>query len=162
VLLADFASVPIKRGKILDLCAGNGVIPLLLSKQSTVSITGVEIQERLFDMAVRSIQLNQLENHIEMIHGDLKDMTAHFQNNKFDLVTVNPQYYQTKSKHHQNYNDHLTIARHEIYCTLEDVIKSCSKLVKSGGKVAMVHRPSRLVDIITLFRQYKIEPKRIQ
>lgn len=162
VLLADFASVPITRGKILDVCSGNGVIPLLLSRESHVPITGVEIQARLYDMAQRSIRLNKLENQIEMIHGDLRDMPAHFQNNKFDLVIVNPPYFKTNSKKHQNANDYVTIARHEIYCTLEEVVESCSKLAKSGGKVAMVHRPSRLVDIISLFRQYKIEPKRIQ
>lgn len=162
VLLADFASVPINRGKILDLCSGNGVIPLLLSRESRVPITGVEIQARLYDMAERSIQLNKLENQIAMIHGNLMDMPAYFQNNKFDLVTVNPPYFKTDSKQHQNENNYVTIARHEIYCTLEDVIASSSKLVKSGGKVAMVHRPSRLVDIISFFRQYKIEPKRIQ
>ncbi|UOQ49538.1 tRNA1(Val) (adenine(37)-N6)-methyltransferase [Gracilibacillus caseinilyticus] len=162
VLLADFASAPRTRGNILDLCSGNGVIPLLLSQRSNVPITGVELQERLYDMACRSIDLNQLNGQLKMIHGDLKDMPDHFKNNKFDLVTVNPPYFQTSNKDHHNHNEYLTIARHEIYCTLEDVIQSCSKLVKSGGKVAMVHRPSRLVDIITLFRQYKIEPKRIR
>ncbi|WP_425292882.1 tRNA1(Val) (adenine(37)-N6)-methyltransferase [Gracilibacillus kekensis] len=162
VLLADFASAPKTRGKILDLCSGNGVIPLLLSQRSAVPITGVELQARLYDMACRSIKLNDVAEQIKMIHGDLKEMPSYFKNDKFDLVTVNPPYFKTDNKKHQNANDYLTIARHEIYCTLEEVIQSCSKLVKSGGKVAMVHRPSRFVDIVSLFRQYKIEPKRIQ
>ncbi|WP_163539387.1 tRNA1(Val) (adenine(37)-N6)-methyltransferase [Gracilibacillus sp. YIM 98692] len=162
VLLAHFANVPIKRGKIIDLCSGNGVIPLLLSQQSQVPITGVEIQDRLFDMANRSIQMNQLTDQIKMIHGDLKDMPALFGNDKFDLVTVNPPYFPTSSKKHHNHNDYLTIARHEVFCTLEEVVETCSKLAKSGGKVAMVHRPSRFIDIVTLFRTYKIEPKRIR
>ncbi|WP_066185740.1 MULTISPECIES: tRNA1(Val) (adenine(37)-N6)-methyltransferase [Gracilibacillus] len=162
VLLSEFASVPKKRGKILDLCSGNAVIPLLLARKTIVPITGVEIQARLYDMAKRSIQLNQLQTQIDMIHSDLKDMPAHFKNNKFDLVTINPPYFPTKNQLHHNDNDYLTIARHEISCSLEDVMVACSKLVKSGGKLAMVHRPSRFVDIITLFRQYKIEPKRVQ
>ncbi len=162
ILLADFASAPRTRGKILDLCTGNGVVPLLLSQRSNVPITGVELQARLFDMARRSIRLNKLTSQINMIHGDLKEMPAYFKNNKFDLVTVNPPYFQTVNKKHQNDNEFKTIARHEIFCTLEEVISACSRLVKSGGKVAMVHRPSRFVDIITLFRQYKIEPKRIR
>ncbi|SES23181.1 tRNA1(Val) A37 N6-methylase TrmN6 [Gracilibacillus ureilyticus] len=162
VLLADFANIPVKRGKIIDLCTGNGVIPLLLSRKSEVPITGVEIQERLYDMAVRNVSLNQLENQLHMIHADIKEMPGHYGNDKFDYVTVNPPYFTTENKNHQNRNDYLTIARHEIYCTLEDVVKVCSQLVKSGGKVAMVHRPSRLIDIITLFRKYKLEPKRIQ
>lgn len=162
VLLANFTQVPIKKGKILDLCTGNGVVPLLLSKRTNVMITGVEIQERLFDMAVRSVQFNQREEQIDMIHGDLKEMPSHFGNNKFDLVTVNPPYFKTINAAHHNKNDYLTIARHEICCTLEDVISSSSRLVKSGGKFSMVHRPNRLVDILTLCREYKLEPKRMQ
>lgn len=162
VLLADFASVPLKKGKIIDLCSGNGVLPLLMSKSTTAPITGVEIQARLFDMAMRSIQHNQKQEQIKMIHDDLKHMPARFGNDKFDLVTVNPPYFQTKHHDHLNKNDYLTIARHEILTTLEQVIKVCSQLVKSGGKVAMVHRPGRLVDILTLMRHYKLEPKKIR
>ncbi|WP_077625207.1 tRNA1(Val) (adenine(37)-N6)-methyltransferase [Sediminibacillus massiliensis] len=162
VLLADFTYVPIKRGKILDLCTGNGVVPLLLSRRSQAQITGVEIQERLYDMAVRNVKMNGLEEQLKMIHGDLKDMPAYFGNNKFDLVTCNPPYFKTPKKEEQNANEHLTIARHEIYCTLEDVVQSCSRLVRPGGKVAMVHRPGRLMDLLTLFRKYRIEPKRMR
>lgn len=162
VLLAHFARVPLKRGRILDLCTGNGVIPLLLSKRSKAAITGVEIQARLFDMAERSIQMNQKAEQINVIHGDLNDMPARFGNDKFDVVTVNPPYFQTKKKAHQNKNDYMTIARHEVLCSLEEVVLACSKLTKSGGKVVMVHRPNRLVDILTLFRGHKLEPKRLQ
>lgn len=162
VLLADFTYVPKTRGKILDLCTGNGVIPLFLSTRSNVPITGVEIQDRLYDMALRNIELNELGAQLSMIRGDLKDMPAHYGNNKFDLVTCNPPYFPTPKTDQKNVNEHLAIARHEIYCNLEEVVVSCSKLAKSGGKVSMVHRPERLVDILTLFRQYKIEPKRMR
>ncbi|MBA2176976.1 tRNA1(Val) (adenine(37)-N6)-methyltransferase [Halobacillus locisalis] len=162
VVLADFTYVPKTRGKILDLCTGNGVIPLFLSTRSQVPITGVEIQERLYDMAVRNIELNDLKDQLDVIHGDLKDMPARYGNNKFDLVTCNPPYFPTPKSDQKNINEHLAIARHEIHCTLEDVIQACSKLAKSGGKVSMVHRPERLVDIITLFRKHKIEPKRMR
>ncbi|MCA0985651.1 tRNA1(Val) (adenine(37)-N6)-methyltransferase [Halobacillus yeomjeoni] len=162
VLLADFTYVPKTRGKILDLCTGNGVIPLFLTTRSSVPITGVEIQERLYDMAVRNIELNQLDEQLEMIHGDLKDMPARYGNDKFDLVTCNPPYFPTPQSDEQNINEHLAIARHEIHCTLEDVIQSCSRLAKSGGKVSMVHRPDRLVEIIELFKKYKLEPKRMR
>lgn len=162
VLLADFAQVPLKRGKVIDLCTGNGVIPLLLSKHTERPITGVEIQDRLYDMAVRSIELNNKQEQITMIHGDLNDMPNFFRNDKFDLVTVNPPYFTTTDKKQLNNNDYLTIARHEILVSLEQVIKTSSQLVKSGGKIAMVHRPNRLVDILTLMRAYKLEPKRIR
>ncbi|GLO64256.1 MULTISPECIES: tRNA1(Val) (adenine(37)-N6)-methyltransferase [Oceanobacillus] len=162
VLLADFASIPKKRGTILDLCTGNGVIPLLLSRKTTAEITGVEIQERIYHMAERNVQLNQLQAQLHMIHGDLKDMQAVLGQSSFDVVTCNPPYFKTPSKSEHNLNEHLTIARHEVYCTLEDVIRACKLHVRPGGKVAMVHRPGRLVDIMELFRKYKVEPKRIQ
>ncbi|MGP4063117.1 tRNA1(Val) (adenine(37)-N6)-methyltransferase [Halobacillus sp. H74] len=162
VLLADFTYVPKTRGKILDLCTGNGVIPLFLSTRSSVPITGVEIQERLYDMALRSIELNDLGEQLEVIQGDLKEMPAYYGNRKFDLVTCNPPYFPTPQTDKQNLNEHVAIARHEIHCTLEEVIQSCSKLTKSGGKVSMVHRPERMVEIIELFRKYKLEPKRMR
>ncbi|WP_226585972.1 tRNA1(Val) (adenine(37)-N6)-methyltransferase [Halobacillus litoralis] len=162
VLLADFTYVPKTRGKILDLCTGNGVIPLFLSTRSNVPITGVEIQERLYDMAVRNINLNQLGDQLHMIHGDLKDMPAYYGNDKFDLVTCNPPYFSTPESDRKNLNEHLAIARHEIHCTLDEVVQSCSKLAKSGGKVSMVHRPDRLIDIIESFRANKLEPKRMR
>lgn len=162
VLLADFASIPLTRGKLIDLCSGNGVIPLLLSKKTKVPITGVEIQSRLYDMAIRSIEYNNKKEQIQMIHGDLIDMPKRFGNDKWDLVTVNPPYFTTKHEKHLNKNDYLTIARHEILVNLEQVIQTSSQLAKSGGKVAMVHRPNRLADIITLMRAYKLEPKRLR
>lgn len=162
VLLADFAWLPIQRGNILDLCTGNAVIPLLMSKRTKGKITGVEIQERIYNMGVRSVNYNQLESRIHLIHGDLKDMPKELGYHKYDVVTCNPPYFQTPKPSEQNLNEHLAIARHEILCTLEDVVRVSSQLVKQGGKVAFVHRPGRLLDIVTLMRQYKIEPKRIQ
>ncbi|MRH45008.1 methyltransferase [Aquibacillus halophilus] len=162
VLLANFTYVPIKRGSILDLCTGNAVIPLLLSRRSQAEITGVEIQPRIVDMAKRSIEINDLTNQLTVIQGDLKEMPQLLGNGKFDLVTCNPPYFKTAKTEHQNKNDYLTIARHEIKCSLEDVVKACSILTRPGGKVSMVHRPGRLVEILTLFKKYKIEPKRLQ
>ncbi|WP_226038387.1 tRNA1(Val) (adenine(37)-N6)-methyltransferase [Aquibacillus saliphilus] len=162
VLLASFTYVPIKRGNILDLCTGNGVIPLLLSRRSKATISGVEIQERIYDMARRNVEINELTEQLTMIHGDLKEMPKQLGNGKFDLVTCNPPYFKTLEPRQQNNSDYLTIARHEIKCTLEDVVKACSILTRPGGKVSMVHRPGRLVEIITLFKKYKIEPKRLQ
>lgn len=162
VLLARFVYVPIQKGKLIDLCSGNGVIPLFLSTRTKGSVIGVEIQERLYNMAVRSIQYNKLEERISMIHGDLKDMPKSLGFGKFDIVTCNPPYFPTPAKKEINENEHLAIARHEILCTLEDAIKASSQLVRQGGKVAFVHRPGRLIDIIELMRKYRLEPKRVQ
>lgn len=162
VLLANFVYVPIQKGKLLDLCTGNAVIPLLLSERTKGTITGVEIQDRIYDMAVRSIHLNKLENRLAVIHGDINDMPKIIGHNQFDVITCNPPYFPTLSEEEYNENPHLAIARHEIYCTLEDVIRVSSQMIRQGGKVAFVHRPGRLVDVIALMRQYKLEPKRIR
>lgn len=162
VLLAKFVYVPIQKGNILDLCCGNGIIPLLLSTRTKGMVTGVEIQVRLFDMAVRSINYNELQHRLHMIHGDIKEMPKTLGHGKYDVVTCNPPYFLTPSSDEINENEHLAIARHEIFCTLEDAVQASSYLVRQGGKVAFVHRPGRLMDIITLMRKYRLEPKRIQ
>ncbi|WP_307258216.1 tRNA1(Val) (adenine(37)-N6)-methyltransferase [Oikeobacillus pervagus] len=162
VLLARFTYVPIQKGNIVDLCSGNGVIPLLLSTRSKGKIYGVEIQKRLYHMGVRSIEYNQLSHQIEMIHGDLKNAPKTLGYSKYDVVTCNPPYFITPSNKEINENQHLAIARHEIYCTLEDCIRVSSELLKQGGKASFVHRPGRLLDLITLMRKYRLEPKRIQ
>ncbi|KAA0543731.1 tRNA1(Val) (adenine(37)-N6)-methyltransferase [Bacillus sp. BGMRC 2118] len=162
VLLARFVYVPIQKGNIIDLCTGNGVIPLLLTTRSNAHIKGVEIQERIYNMAKRSVEYNQLSEQVELVHGDIKDMPEKLGKGKFDVVTCNPPYFPTPTESEWNKNEHLAIARHEIYCTLEDVIRVSSQLVKQGGKVAFVHRPGRLLDIVTLMRKYRLEPKRLQ
>lgn len=162
VLLAHFVRVPIQKGEILDLCSGNGVIPLLLSGLTKAKLTGLEIQERLANMANRSIESNGLSDKIHIIEGDLKERQPDLKQSYYDVVTCNPPYFITPQETERNENDYLTIARHEVCCTLEDVVRACKLYVKPGGKVALVHRPDRLVDIITLFRKYKIEPKRMQ
>ncbi|MDF2926271.1 MAG: methyltransferase [Paenibacillaceae bacterium] len=160
VLLARFCSV-LPRGKVLDLCTGNGVVAMLLSTRTNADIWAVEIQQRLADMAVRSVKLNALEHRIHIIQGDLKEAHLTLGSGGFDLVTVNPPYLPVKAGE-QNANSHFAAARHEIHCTLEEVVAAASRLVRYGGKVAMVHRPGRLADILLLMRQYKIEPKRLR
>jgi tRNA1(Val) A37 N6-methylase TrmN6 len=162
VLLAKFVYVPIQKGNLLDLCSGNGVIPLFLSKRTKGTITGVEIQERLFNMAVRSITYNGLQNRLHMVHGDIKEMPSQLGYGKYDVITCNPPYFITPSGEEINENEYMAIARHEILCTLEDAISTASKLVKQGGKVAFVHRSGRLIDMITLMRKYRLEPKRVR
>lgn len=162
VLLANFVYVPIQRGNILDIGTGNGVIPLLLSNRTKATVIGLEIQERLADMAKRSVQMNELSERIHIIEGDLREPHESLAQSYFDVVTCNPPYFKTPKATEFNKNKHLTIARHEIACSLEDVVKAAKRYVKPRGKVAFVHRPERLVDIITLFRHYNIEPKRMR
>ncbi|MFC4600540.1 tRNA1(Val) (adenine(37)-N6)-methyltransferase [Cohnella hongkongensis] len=158
VLLARFAVVP-PRGRILDLCTGNGVIPMLLTTRTEAAVDGIEIQPRLADMARRSVSLNRLEGRIRIIEGDLREWKP--EGELYDAVTVNPPYLPVTSGDRKE-NIHQAMARHEIGCKLEDVVAACARSVKAGGRIAMVHRPSRLADIVDLMRRYRIEPKRIR
>jgi tRNA1(Val) A37 N6-methylase TrmN6 len=161
VLLARFCSVP-TRGHIVDLCTGNGVVPLLLSTRTKANIVGVEIQPRLADMAQRSVATNNLGEQISIVEGDLKLYPRiGIDQPKADLVTVNPPYMNTTTGV-PNGNAHYALARHEIACTLDDVIAAGARLLNTGGKLAMVHRPTRLVEILETMRKYKLEPKRIR
>jgi len=158
VLLARFAGVP-PRGRILDLCAGNGVIPMLLTTRTDATIDAVEIQPRLADMAERSVKLNGLSGKIRVVEADLREWKP--EDGLYDAVTVNPPYLPLGSGERKE-NIHQAMARHEIGCTLEDVVAACARNVKAGGRVSMVHRPSRTADLIDLMRRYRIEPKRIR
>lgn len=161
VLLAKFAYLPIQKGRVIDLCTGNGVIPLLLSTRTKAQIEGLDIQERLIDMARRSVAYNQLEEQIKLHHLDLKIAPTVLGHGVFDVVTCNPPYMSAEMGK-QNQNQYYAIARHELLCTLEDVIRVSSQLLRPGGKACFVHRPHRLLDLLGLMRQYKLEPKRMR
>lgn len=162
VLLARFAYVPKKRGRIVDLCTGNGAIPLFLSARTESSITGVELQPRLAGMARRSIEFNGLEGQIDVIEGDVKEIPAQLGYEKFDTVTCNPPYFPAHEMSDKNLSEHMAIARHELHLTLDEAVRSASQLLKQGGKAAFVHRAGRLIDIMAAMRENRLEPKRIR
>lgn len=161
VLLANFARV--KRGmSVIDLCTGTGIVPFVLAGKTEAShIIGVEIQSEMVEMANRSTQYNKLESRLEFINGDLKDLKLLKSLPKADVLTVNPPY-KLQNSGIINPDDKNAIARHEICCTLEDVIIACRALLKDNGRVYMVHRPDRLADILCTMRKHKIEPKTIR
>lgn len=161
VLLANFAKVK-KNGTVIDLCSGTGIIPFILAgKTEAKKITGIEIQEDMVEMANRSVEFNYLNERVQFINKDLKDINGMKSLEKVDVVTVNPPYKLANSGI-LNPKDKMAIARHEVCCTLEDVIRTSRTLLKDNGRLFMVHRPERLVDILSLMREYKIEPKRIR
>ena len=162
VLLCDFAKNIKNNAAVIDLGTGTGIIPTLLcGKTNLKSIVGVEIQQEVYDMAKRSIKLNNLENRFEVINEDLLNLENIYENNFFDVVVTNPPY-KKKNTGIINENEKKKISRHEITATLEDFIKVSNKLLKDKGEFYMVHRPERLVDIIYLMRKYKIEPKELR
>lgn len=161
VLLSGFARV--KEGAhILDLGTGTGIIPILLeAKTKAEHLTGLEIQEDSADMARRSVLLNGLEDKIDIVTGDIKEAESLFDAASFDVITCNPPY--MIGKHGiTNEGDAKAIARHEILCTLEDIVSRAAKLLKPGGNFFMVHRPFRLAEIMAVLQAYKLEPKRMQ
>lgn len=161
VLLSGFARV--KAGEnCLDLGCGNGIIPILLeAKTEGRHFTGLEIQEYSADMARRSVALNHLEGKVSIVKGDIKDASNIFGASSFHVVTCNPPY-MTAQHGITNQDRAKTIARHEVLCTLEDVIRESARLLVPSGRFYMVHRPFRLAEIISLMVQYRIEPKRMR
>jgi len=156
VLLSAFAIVH-KSETHMDLCSGNGVIPILLAaKNKGISYAGAEINEKLTGMAMRSIELNGLSDKIHMHHVDIRSMDSFGGN--YDVVTANPPY-MANDTGAKNENYDMAIARHEILCNLDDVAAAAAKLLRYGGRFYMVHRPGRLTDIMVTLRKYRLEPK---
>ncbi|MDR0879600.1 MAG: tRNA1(Val) (adenine(37)-N6)-methyltransferase [Clostridioides sp.] len=160
VLLANFAKI--KKGTtVVDLGTGTGIIPTLIAgKSEAKKIYGVEIQDEVYEMATRSVKLNDLEDRVEIVHGDIKEIYNTIGKGFASVVTSNPPYMHDAGI--KNPNDKKAISRHEIKCNLEDILKTASQLLVSRGKFYMIHRPTRLIDILTLGRQYKLEAKVIR
>lgn len=162
VLLGYFATINRKTNRILDLCSGNAPIPLYLTLRTKNHITGVEIQEKAFILGEKSVKINNKDNQISLLNNDLKDINKVLGRQSFDLITCNPPFFKLNEGSNLNKNDYLTIARHEVMATLDDIVKEAAILLNNGGYLAMVHRPERLLDILEVYRKYKIEPKRLQ
>ena len=163
VLLGDFAKVPKhERAKVVDLCSGNGAVALMLSQKTRSNITAMEIQDRLVDMAERSIQLNDLENQVEMLHGDVNEATQYIKKDSVDVLTCNPPYFTVSEASHKNPNQHLAIARHELHLTLKELMTVSAGLLKTKGKAYFVHRPDRFLEIMDEMRAVDLAPKRIR
>ncbi len=161
-ILADFVTINASSKKIIDLGCGNGYIPIFLTLRTKAKIFGVEIQDEIFDLAKRSVSLNKLENQIEILNSDLKDAHLVFGTSTFDVVICNPPYFKYDENSNINNSVYQTIARHEIYATLEDVIKEANILLKDGGNFAMVHRASRMMEIIKLLDKYHFAIKKLR
>ncbi|SDI56231.1 tRNA1(Val) (adenine(37)-N6)-methyltransferase [Streptococcus equinus] len=161
VLLSRFPKIP-SRGLIVDLCSGNGAVGLFASTRTKAPIIEVEIQERLADMAERSIQLNDLGEQVQMINDDLKNLLKHVPRTGVDLILCNPPYFKVSETSKKNLSEHYLLARHEITTNLEEICDIARHALKSNGRLALVHRPDRFLDIIDTLRQYNLAPKRIQ
>ena len=162
VLLSDFAKNIKSNTKVIDLGTGTGILPILLSAKTRASkIVGIEIQEDVANMANRSVELNNLQNRLEIICENIKNLKNVYETNSFDAIVTNPPY-KTKGTGGINELKSKLISRHEITADLEDFISISSYLLKDQSNIYMVHRPERLVDILSIFRKYKLEPKELK
>lgn len=161
VLVAHFASISVKTKKIVDFGTNNAAIPLILSTRTKAKIIGLEIQEEAYLLACKNIKLNNLEEQIEICHCDINDYVVNA-DDKVDLVVCNPPFFKVDESSNINENEYLSIARHEVKINLEQIIKSAARVLENNGRFVLIHRPDRLIEIIELMKEYKIQPKRLK
>lgn len=160
VLLSDFCTINKSMKEIVDFGTNNAAIPLFLSLRTDAHITGIEIQEEACVIARKNIEMNELTNQVDIVHANIKDATKIVKH--VDLVLCNPPFFKLGERSNVNDNEMIKIARHEVLITLEEIIEQAAKVLKHKGRFAIVHRPERLIDIITEMKKNDIEPKRIR
>lgn len=162
VLLSDYAKGIKKGSTVVDIGTGTGIVAILLcAKTNLKKIYGIELQKEVANIAQRNVELNGLDDKMEVININIKDVFSKLEKNKIDVIVTNPPY----KKHDtgvKNLDTRQLISRHEVECTLEDIIKNASLLLKDLGEFYMVHRAERIVDIFVTLRKYKLEPKNIR
>ena len=161
VLLSDFADIK-KNEKVLDMCSGTGILPILLAaKTQGKYFEGLEIQEKMARMAERSVSLNGLEERVGIRCGDVKEASMIYGRDAFDVITCNPPY---MNQNHglKNPDEPKAIARHEVLMTFEDACAQAFAVLKPGGRLYLVHRPQRLSELITTLKKHRMEPKRLR
>ncbi len=162
VLLSNFVTINKKISKIIDLGTGNAPIPLILSMRTSALIYGIEIQKEIFDLAKKTIKINNKENQINLINDDYRNIINQFETDTFDVLICNPPYFEYLETSNVNDNKIKTTARHEIFGKLEDVFRVSRKVLKNNGVLATINRTDRLIEIIMLMKKYNIEPKKIR
>lgn len=159
VVLGNYTNIRKNDKKIVDLCTGNAVVPIILFLRSNKNIVGIEIQEKIYNLANKSILLNGFEDSINIINGDIKNIK---ENDFYDLVTCNPPFFKITDKNFHNLSLEKAIARHEIMIKLDEIIKIAYKILKTGGNFSIVYRPDRLIELLMLMKNNNIEPKSIK
>jgi len=162
VLLPNFVNINLRDKLILDLCTGNAPIPLILSTKTKAKIYGVELQKEVYELARKSVILNQKEDQIEILNEDVKNLKKIFKGDTFDIITVNPPYFKVHNKSLINKNDIKASARHENTLTLDELLKIVTYLLKNNGSFYLVHRTERLIEIIEDLKKYNLTPKCLQ
>lgn len=161
VLLANFPNLK-KKDKVIDFCTGNAPIPLFISNKLDNKIIGVELQKEVYELALESVKINNLEDKINIINEDVKNIDKLYETDTFDVIFCNPPYFKLSDENLINQNKIKALARHELSLTLDDIFKVSKKILKNNGKLLLVHKTDRLSDIINKLRLYNLEPKIIR
>lgn len=161
IILANYATIRLRDKNIVDFCTGNGIVPMILSKRCNKPIIGVEIQKEIADLATKSVLYNHLDDKISIICDDVKNFSRKHLN-EFDLLLCNPPYFKVEEKSTYNLSYEKTIARHEILLDLEELFDCAKKILKDHGNLCMVHRTTRLIEILDKLKKYSLEPKKIK
>lgn len=163
VLLPNFVNITKKDKKVIDLGTGNAPIPLILDYlYDNLEIYGVELQKEIYDLAIKSLDINKKSDKIKIINEDIKNLRNIFSQESFDIVITNPPYFKKREKKQQNENNIKSVARHEIEINIDELTKISSYLLKNKGKFYLVHRTERFVEIVNILKKYKLEPKKVQ
>ena len=162
LLLSKFVTINLRDKKILDLATGNAPIPMLLTYRTKAKIYGVEIQKAMYNLGRISINENNMKDQISLINDDINNLVNVFEPDTFDIITCNPPYFNTNNVLFENNNKVKSMARHEKTLSLEDIFKVSKYLLKNNGKLAMVHRSERFMEILLLMKKYNFEPKKIR
>ena len=162
VLLPNFVTINKNTKNILDIGCGNAPIPIILSTKTNAKILGVELQKDVYELALESVKINNLQNQIAIANADINVLASELPTDTYDIITCNPPFFKTNPNSHYNKSDYKTIARHEVTLNIDDIMHIAKKLLKNNGTIALVHRPERLVDIIIKMRENNIEPKKMQ
>lgn len=162
ILVPNFCLLNKKVKKIIDIGCGNCPISMILSQKTDAKITAVEIQEEIYDLAKKTLKINNLDKRIELINDDIMNYSLHLQTDCYDLIVSNPPYFKINELSQKNNNEIKSIARHELKLDLDKLFKVSKKLLKNGASLVFVHRTERLSDIINLLKENNLEPKRLR
>lgn len=162
ILLAEFVKVTSKTKSILDLCSGNAAVPMILSTKTKAQIDAFELQESIFNLAKKSIDYNKLDKQISLYNSDIKEIDNYKKGKKYDIITCNPPYFKVEDNEHINDTEVLAIARHELKINLEDIFMIASNHLDDKGEFYLVHRVSRLDEIIILGNKYNLNVKNVE
>ena len=162
MILANFVTINLRDKMILDIATGNAPIPMLLTYRTKANIYGVEIQEPVYNLGKISVKENKMDKQITLINDDAKNLVNRFESDTFDIITCNPPYFKTNNKKFENNNEVKSLARHEKSLMLEDIFVIARKLLKNNGRLSMVHRTERFMEIIEMAKKYNFEPKRVR